>query len=142
MIQIVPLKPEHILGLKVQQVQSAMVNYITPKFAQEMCSEVAGPKCACIDGDEVLGVAGIVQMHDTRGYAWSILGTGFRRGFKTIHRAILEQLDTCGFQRVEMAVDCEHLEGIRWAQRLGFELEGRMKKYTADGRDCYLFGRV
>ena len=44
-------------------------------------------------------------------------------------------------RRIEAAVECSFDAGIRWAQILGFQCEGRMTAYW-DYRDAYLFARV
>jgi len=62
--------------------------------------------------------------------------------FKTIHRVVLAVLVAAPWRRIEMAVDCEHASAYRWAQRLGFACEGRMRAYTPDGRDSFLFARI
>ncbi len=46
------------------------------------------------------------------------------------------------FQRVEAYVDPEFPQAIKWAEMLGFEREGLMKRFTPSGQDQYLYART
>ena len=45
------------------------------------------------------------------------------------------------FSRLQMTVDCQNVGGVRFAEWLGFEIEGRQRKLIG-GRDQYMMSRV
>lgn len=140
-MRIVALEPEHILAVQLQPAQA----YAMPHINEAQAVEIAmsrGIGWAAVDGDEVLACAGIVHVHDERGLAWAMVSDEALRQFKTIHRVISQVVISAPWRRVEMIVDCDHAAGCRWAERMGFEQEGRMRAYTPDGRDCFLYARV
>lgn len=44
--------------------------------------------------------------------------------------------------RIDTSVHCHFAQAIRWAEMLGFQNEGLMRKYDPDGLDCYLYAQV
>ena len=51
-------------------------------------------------------------------------------------------VDGCGIRRIEAAVDAEYTISQRWHELMSFQREGRMRAYTPDGRDAYLYARI
>lgn len=47
-----------------------------------------------------------------------------------------------GLHRMELAVKTDYKTGQRMAEALGFQVEGLLRKYTADKQDHYMYGRV
>lgn len=45
-------------------------------------------------------------------------------------------------RRVQIDVKADYEEGKRWAQALGFEYEGTMKRYGVNGEDFHLYARM
>jgi len=43
--------------------------------------------------------------------------------------------------RLQITVRCADLRAVRWGLALGFEIEGLMKKYGADGSDFFMMSR-
>jgi len=64
----------------------------------------------------------------------------------SFHRTILALLDQHEAQhslrRVQMTVKAGHPENERWAESLGFQFEGVLRAFDADGTDHVLFSRV
>jgi len=58
-----------------------------------------------------------------------------------ITRAARRFYEVCPLRRIEAEVACEHEQGRRWVEMLGFEREGRMRSYWA-GKDFDLYARV
>ncbi|MGE4334966.1 MAG: GNAT family N-acetyltransferase [Pigmentiphaga sp.] len=140
-MRIIALRPEHILAVQLQPAQDFAAGFVTAEQAQGIVAAPGIGWAAEVDG-QVIACAGIVQMHDERGTAWAMLSADALRHFKTLHRVIGAVLDRAPWQRIEMTVDVRHDAGCRWAERLGFVQEGRMRAYTPDGRDCFLYARV
>jgi hypothetical protein len=43
---------------------------------------------------------------------------------------------------VEATVVCDFIPGVQWLERMGFELEGKKRKYGPDGKDHYSYSRI
>lgn len=49
---------------------------------------------------------------------------------------------TTDVRRVQAAIRVEHEDCQRMIEAMGFEKEGVMKKYSVDGKDCIMYGRI
>jgi len=143
-MKIVALQPSHLLDIDLQAAQASGFSGRLAMTTQQAADIVAasGVSAAAVDGDQVIACAGIVDLHGGRGHAWAMFSARALAQFKTIHRVVLAVLAAAPWRRIEMAVDCEHASACRWAQRLGFACEGRMRAYTPDGRDSFLYARI
>jgi len=143
-MHIVALQPSHLLDIELQSAQASGFAgrlALTPQQAADIVA-ASGVSAAAIDEDQVIACAGIVDLHGGRGHAWAMFSAQALVRFKTIHRVVLAVLNAAPWRRIEMAVDCEHVAACHWAQRLGFSCEGRMRAYTPDGRDSFLYARI
>jgi len=141
MICIERLRPEHLPALRLQTVQSAAQAVLTEDFGRDLVAQKGVAWTAIQDG-QVIAAAGIAEMWQDRGLGWALFSEAALANFTLIHRMTRKVLAEAPWRRVEVAVDVNHAEGMRWAERLGFSYEGTMKAYTIDGRDCHLYARV
>ena len=137
---IVPYKAEHLISVVAQESQAYLSRWITP----EQSRALEGPYAfSAIDGDKVLGCAGVVEHWPGRGLAWAYLDKDIGRNMVGVHRAVKRFFEVCPVRRIEAAVDVNFDAGHRWVQMLGFELETvRMKAYRPDGGDCAMYVRI
>lgn len=128
--------------MPVQHNQSWTFEYVNrDEYAETLTS--AGPAFALVVGNNiVLGAAGIWVLENHRGLAWALISDTIGTDFIHFHKAVLNFLDNTNLQRVEMAVEVNFTQGVRWAKMLGFSLEGLMHKYYPNGNDAYLFARI
>lgn len=140
-MKIVALTPAHVLAVQMQQAQAYASSLITAQHAADLAT-AKGVAWAGLDGDTVIGCAGLLEMHPQRAMAWAMFSNDALRQFKTIHRIVSNAIEAAPWRRIEMTVDAQHRAAIAWAERLGFECEGLMAAYTPDGRDCFLYARV
>lgn len=141
-MHIVPFEAEHALRLTLQYAQ-AMVDseQIKPAYAQAL--EHAGGGWTAIDDGEVIACAGMVEQWQGRALAWAMLsGDIGPMRFMRVSRAVRKALGMAQYRRIEMQVDADHPQAIRWAQMLGFEVESKMRAFLPDGRDAYMFVRI
>jgi len=142
MVRIVPFKEEHLEQF-VYRGRRILGDYETELIrVYAKC----GPAYTALDGNAIIGIAGVVILWPGVGEAWVYANPEIRRYPKTIHRAVKEKLDEIiagyGLHRVQAFVLSDFETGIRWVKRLGFEEEGLMRAYTPDGKDCIRFARV
>lgn len=141
-MDIVPFKVEHLQAIKLQAAQSDAITGLGDAESIYLeCSEFA---FSALEGDRVIACAGIIKLWEGRGHAWALLSGDIGNRFVAIHRAVKRAIDVSGYRRVEMDVDGDHKEAIKWAHMLGFynETPDGMKGYVADGRLIYKFVRL
>lgn len=141
MILLERLTTAHIQAITLQPAQACVQGVLTAEFARDL-TQHKGVGWAAVRDGRVIAAAGIVEMWEHRATAWALFSQDAIDGFIQIHRAVRDVLADAPWRRVEMTVDAQHDAGVRWAERLGFQCEGRMRAYTADGRDCFLFAKV
>lgn len=128
-MQIVEYHPDHAKRIRVQQNQSRIQARLI-----ENAEEIGkyGVTVSWIDGDEVLGCAGMIQSDPP--VAWAILAEMGPRRFLKVHRHLLRILNARN-EHCLMHVDEGFTNGHRWAGLLGFKRNKTLEK----GRDirCY-----
>ena len=139
-MDVVPFEPEHLDSIMLQPTQQRFFSYFTPAYAQAL--KTSGPCFSGIDGNRVLGCAGLVKQWENRAIAWALLAGDIGTDFIRVHRAVDRFLDICGVNRVEAYVDAHFEQGHRWIQMLGFTQEGYMKQFNPDGGDAVLYARL
>ena len=139
---IVPFSVEHLAAIKLQSAQSDVLS--TLGDAESVYLEASTYAFTALDGDEVVGCAGIMKLWEGRGHAWALLSGNIGARFVGVHRAVKRAIQVSGYRRIEMDVDASHEEAIKWAHMLGFynETPDGMRGYVADGRLIYKFVRL
>jgi len=137
---IIPFDPAHLKTLSLQEAQSWMGPKLKPEYGQALIK--AGPCFTAIEGDEILGCAGVMNVWEGRDLAWALISGKAGRRFILIVRAIQRFLDLSQTIRIEATVDANFEEGHRLIKLLGFEYEGYAAKYLPDGRDVCLYARI
>lgn len=136
-----PYTPAHLTNLLLQPAQAYLRPHMSnPEYGRAL--QVPGLAFSCIEGDRVLGCAGLVPFWAGRAEAWAMFAANLNREFIYIHQAAVRFLDSCGIRRVEAHVDAGFGQAQKWVEMLGFEYEGPLRAYTPDGRDCLRYARV
>lgn len=141
---IAKFKPEHLTGLALQDAQLHLSRELTTPGFGDTLAQSGFAFTALLEG-RVLAVAGVLPVWENRAVAWALLAQGAGQHFLPLHRAVHGFLKQTPFVRVEAFVDADFGAGHRWMRMLGFVNEtphAPMRKYTPDGRDCFLFSRV
>ncbi|GAH46646.1 unnamed protein product [marine sediment metagenome] len=60
---------------------------------------------------------------------------------KTVWKKLYEIINANGIERVQTTIHKDHVISQRWAERMGFENEGLMKKYLG-GEDYYRYALI
>lgn len=61
---------------------------------------------------------------------------------RTTRRVIEAVMEEYSLHRMEMAVKKDYPTGHRWAEALGFQAEGILRKYNSSKEDYVMYGRV
>lgn len=137
-----PFELAHLDNIKLQPHQRDALTRLDD--AGRAYLAVADQAFTMLDGDEVIGCAGIAEMWQGRAHAWALLSDNIGHRFVRAHRAVIRFLRVSGYRRIEMVVDSDHPAALRWAEMLGFRCEtpDGMPGYYTDGRLYKLFARV
>lgn len=141
MIILERLRPDHFPRLRLQDNQASLQAVLTESYGADLVAQGGVAWAAVMDG-EVIAAAGMFEVWSGRALGWALFSDTALANFIAIHRVARKVLADCPWRRIEIAVDRNHAAGVRWAERLGFQREGLMRAYTADGRDCFLYARV
>lgn len=142
MMEIRPLQKGDIEYVKVNPLEGAVKNYpdipVDPKTSYT----------ALWDG-KIVGVFGILIMWKGVGELWLILTKDSNRkgahglvALDIIRKKVDEIIKDNNIVRAQATVRVDFPKGIQMLVVLGFEVEGRLRKYTPDGCDVYRFARI
>jgi len=107
----------------------------------------ANPSFTGFWDEEIIGCAGVTPVWHGRAIAWALISihAGPAR-MLAIHRDVGEFLDDVQrrpeFRRIEATCAREFTAARRWVIMLGFQHEGLMRRYDAQGVDHDLYARV
>lgn len=91
----------------------------------------------------VVGVGGINWLWDGVGEAWVLFSKdvkGCKFGIYRATKRILKQYTD--FQRIQATARIDSPTSCKMLEKLGFEMEGRLKNYSPDGTDNFLYSMV
>lgn len=111
-----------------------------PEYARAI--EAASNAWSLIDGAHLIGCGGIAKEHDSCGTAWTLLTPQSGPYMTRIHRFAVRTLARCPLTRVQAHVSPTFEAARHWIEMLGFEFEGRLRKFSPTGRDMLLYARV
>lgn len=93
-----------------------------------------------------IGCGGFVHVDDGIGLVWMMMTDEVRgHGMKLCRfarRAVKIAFEEMGWHRIHAAVRVDRPEYMRWAQLMGFQCEGRLRKAAPDKTDLYVYARV
>lgn len=103
--------------------------------------ETGGPAVTALDGETILGCAGIVIAWPGVGFAWMVLSEhidGHGLWMTKMVRHFLDDMIRCfRLHRLEAMVLSDNGRNQRWIERLGFTREhGCARAYTQERRDA------
>lgn len=97
-------------------------------------------------GGRPIGCGGFFTISEGVGMVWVILSDEVRGHGKKLCQfardATQIAFEEMGWHRIQSAVRCDKPEYQRWAELMGFEKEGRLRKATPDKVDLFLYARV
>jgi len=94
--------------------------------------------------DEIYAIGGVQYLWNGVGEAWVLVSEN--RGefpimiFKEITKFLKNSMEH--YDRVQAMVRCDHSSGIKFAEKMGFKIEGTLRKFGIDGSDHYIMARI
>lgn len=137
-MKVEDFKPEHLTRMRLQPHQAVSV---TDTRYVELLAQSG--ECYTVSvGETVLLCGGIAKGLWETGTLWAFVSADIGRHFLGIHRATARLLTLAGLPRIEASVEVGFSPGCRWLELLGFEEEGRMRRYGPNGADHFRYARV
>lgn len=143
MIKVIPFKPGHMDFMTLKSCHDG--ENVAATMEALWGQQGAHVKTLVADG---IPIAVIALLHIREGVAECIMGASdlvkkHKVSFvKTIKGMNDEYAKKLNLRRIHITIRDGHPELTRWAGFLGFELEGRMRKFGSNGTDSFMYARV
>lgn len=141
----IPMVPAHLhyMNMKPEQLPSARA--VSMDHMLEMQSRLGLAVTALVHGKPV-AIFGCIMLWTGVAELWSIISDDARRYPKQLTLVAKGFADisaqSLSLHRLQLTVRSDEPRALRWAEYLGFEIEGLMRKYSPDGADTYILARV
>lgn len=103
---------------------------LSDAMRKDLCKTVLAPN------GEIVGLMGVVKMHEGVGHLWSVMTpkiATYAKSATRIFKKVLKYIiNIHSLHRIQCEVLAKERSWIRWLQIFGFEIEGVMEKYTTD----------
>lgn len=105
------------------------------------------PGLTIVHQGKYLAAFGLYPMSNTVAQAWMLVNPEYRHTYaKSILKLAKQEIERWqiseAFNRVQITIEFANANFVRWSELLGFEMEGRMRKYGQDGQDHFLMSRI
>lgn len=141
-VKMVPFNLRHLEKLCLRP-EAEDLKDITRELENIYCD---GPAYTAIIEDQVVFCAGITITWHGVGVAWCYADCSASKYAREVYCAQLGFLDRCtkeyGLHRVQAFALASWRMAWRYLERLGFQREGLMRKYSPNQEDYYLYARV
>ena len=139
MLDLVKFDTRHIMDINTAFEFSALA-----RQAFENKAEVHG--YTLLDGEEIIVCGGVHMMWTGVGEGWLVMSKEAYEKPITVARYTHRLFDTImgdnAMWRVQASVHTNDEQSVRFAEWLGFEIEGVMKKFGPDGTNYFRMARV
>jgi RimJ/RimL family protein N-acetyltransferase len=61
---------------------------------------------------------------------------------REIRRRVQEGFDRHGLRRIQAIIADDNPRAVKLMRQAGFEVEGLLRAYSPDGKDCFILGRL
>lgn len=143
--EIKEFEPAHFEALELKSVFTSPKDALRRRIA-ELRSKPGCYLGSVFIGDEPVAVVGIIQNWPGVAEAWSVASESVRKApvsyTRQVKRMLSEYESKLKLHRVQMTVRREYVEGIHWAEVLGFRSEGVLRGFGPDRADYVMFARV
>ena len=110
----------------------------------ELLHQITYAETVEIDG-EIMAVYGIVKMWEGVGQCFAITSTDYHDAISYTRHAksfVVNAMREFGFNRVQTYVSVDNGSFGKWAELVGLEKEGLMRKFSPQGKDMFMYSRI
>jgi RimJ/RimL family protein N-acetyltransferase len=133
MIKVRPYKPGDVFHVDPMEKEYSLED-------QDLFA-IGGISYTVLNDDKIIGVFGFARILDGCFHLWSILSEEIRKFPIATYKITLAAISIQA-RRIQMTTAMSNTIATTFAYRMGFTLEGVLKKYGPDGKDHYLFAKV
>jgi len=90
----------------------------------------------------IIAAAGFIPMWDGVAECWFIGSDRIQTRIKSVLKTTKQIINEVSYKRLHSNVRADWMKAIRFAEVLGFEKEGLMKKFGPEGSDYLVMGKV
>ena len=141
----IPMVPSHLHYMSITESQLPFAKAVSMDAMLEMQARLGLAVTALVHGKPV-AMFGCIILWTGVAEMWSIISDDARRYPKQLTLVAKGFSDivaqSLSLHRLQLTVRSDEPRALRWAEYLGFEIEGLMKKYSPDGADTYILARV
>jgi len=146
-IKISCATPAHLQSIGLQATRLSACRFINHNRSSETLSRLCETAWSLSHAKAVFGVAGYLIVQPGHAVCWAMFDTNVTRISaialtRKVGNGIKAEMKRAGLYRLESAVDVSDVTALRWAQLLGFEIEGLMRKSSSINSDQWLIARI
>lgn len=146
MPELVEFEWNHLAKLKFREYDRMGFTAVDDSKEQLQAYIDRGIVEAGVINDHVIMIGGVCQVRPRVGFAWVLTSDLVKEYPKFFHKACLDVIHKgialYNLHRIETTIMQGHRVSVDWAERIGFEHEGIMKKYDSEGNNYHLFARI
>jgi len=145
MIEVVPFKAEHF---KLEDLRDPSGPAAFGESFKKLCEvyESGGLAWTIMDNDKVVASGGVIFYWPGVGEGWMLVTKRARAYPLALIKVMKKGIDAASremkLNRIHATVKCDDRQALRLAKILGFQVEGRLRRYGPDGKDYFMCGRV
>lgn len=144
-MKLVPFDPWHLVQMKRKETPDGVSFLSIAQLLAKGKEKMNGPSYTLFNDDgRIVGCGGLVVLWNGVGEGWGVPADIIKDYGKEVYEAslnfIAEQRNV--FHRIQATVVCGFEIGEKYLTALGFEYEGILRKYGADGKDHKMFSIV
>lgn len=144
-IKLIEFKAEHIRYV-FENVFEPISGTPEQREAWIQQREAEGTSYTGIVDDQIVACGGVSILWPGVADAWISVrkdANGYARAILECTRMMLDVLrDSHELRRIHAYVRMDFERGVKFAHKVGFEIESRMKMFMPDGADCYMMVRL
>ncbi|MBN2323805.1 MAG: hypothetical protein JXQ30_08720 [Spirochaetes bacterium] len=141
-LRIVPFELDHLNQVVFRAVEFGRYEFIE-NYKETF---LKGPAYSAFDGESLVFCGGVVIYWKGVGEGWLICNHTIRKYIREVCFYVGEYLKKIisedDLHRVQATVPAQWGQGVRFLERMGFQREGLLRKYSKDAEDYYIYSRV
>lgn len=144
----IPFEIEHAKSIIKGEHKRDQENWVEPTIVEQWAQAWSGKLWAytiTADGIPVC-CAGLALQEWHKAEAWALFSSEFKKHKLFIYRFVKAGLDASFHEnklvRVQATIDPQYPENVKWIEKLGFEYEGRLRRFGSEGQDMLMYARL
>lgn len=148
MVEIVPFTAEHLFELMLGELtETSLPKSMDIAMTRGAFYRERGPCFTAMEDGHVIGAGGLIILWPGVGEGWMVVNKDAaqrhkRYAYEVVIEHLLKLASDLNLRRIQAHVDVNVPAAVKFAEQLGFQREGTMRRYGEDGSDHYLYAIV